>query len=245
MGKIGIVLVALMLLGAARCYSANLDLSGLPVVGSTPAVVTPAHVASIGTPAAVTLPEIDFTKWFSAEGAEGAPADTYNPTTWSQVDAFFAASRTQAGWTEACKKAAEAAGAGRAANPEIGALACSADPAVTLVQRFAVQILGARTEVALWIRGVPGHSQGGISGRQGEIRLMCAVDVISREGGADSVYAQACAKALDTSYLAGDPAATFAALGEAYSLVAAEIAARDPEVASEPAYYPTAAETAP
>lgn len=245
MGKIGIFFVALMLLGVARCYSANLDVSGLPPGGGSPAAVAPAYSASIGTPAAVTLPEIDFAKWFSPEGAEGVRADPYNSTAWSQVDAFFAASRTQAGWTGACKKAAEAAGADRSAKPEIGALACSADPAVTPIQRFAVQVLGARAEVALWIRGVPGHGQGGVSGRQGEIRLMCAIDVIAREGGADSVYAQACAKALDTSYLSGDPAVTFTALGEAYMLVAAEIVARDPGVASEPAYYPTAAEKAP
>lgn len=242
MGKIGLFFVALALLGAARCYNSDMDTSGLPIIGAKASAKAPAYVSAMGTPAAVTLPEIDFTKWFSQEAAEGVPADAYSPTTWGQVDAFFAVARTQAGWTEACKKATEAAGAERATKPEIGALACSSDPAVTPIQRFAVQILGVRAEVALWIRGVPGHGRGGVSGRQGELRLMCAVDVIAREGGADSAYARACTLALDTSYTTGDNKATFDALGQAYTLVATEIASRDPKTAAEPAYYATASE---
>lgn len=246
MGKIGILFVALLLLGTARCYGASLDLSGVPVLGAQPVASTPAYVSAMGTPAAVTFPEMDLSKWFTAEAPEsGAPADEYDPGFWAEVDAFFAASRTPAGWSEACKKASDAAGADRATKPETGALACSANPAVTPVQHFAAQVLGARAALALWVRGVPGYSQGSVSGRQGEIRLMCSVAVIAREGGADSAYEQACTRALDTSYITGNPAATFAALGEAYSLVAAEIATRDPKTASEPAYYPAAEEAAP
>ncbi len=246
MGKFGVLFVALLLLGTARCYGASIDIAGLPVVGAQPAPAAPAYVTSMGTPAAVTLPEMDLSRWFSTEAPEsGAPADTYDPAFWAEVEAFFAASRTPAGWAEACKKASDAAGADRATKSEIGALACSANPAVPPVQRFAVQVLGARAALALWIRGTPGSSQGAVSGRQGEARLMCSVDVIAREGGAGSAYEQACTKALDTSYLTGDPAATFAALGEAFSLIAAEIAVRDPKTASEPAYYATAGESTP
>ena len=237
MGKFGILLVALMMVGTVKCYGA--DLSGLPFVTSKAAPVpAPAYVAAIGTPAAIQLPEIDFTKWFTVE----ATADPYNVTTWQQVDTFVAVAHTQAGWTEACKKAASAAGADRATNAEVGVLACSADPSVTPIQQFAVQILGTRAEVALWIRGVPGHSVGGIAGRQGELRLACAVDVIARQGGADSAYAQACKLALATAYVTGDGKATFDALGEAYKLVATEVAKRDPKIASEPAYFPTGGE---
>ncbi len=241
MGKSGIFLVALMMLGTVKCYGA--DLASLPFVASKAAPPpAPAYVAAIGTPAAISLPEIDFKKWFTGETTADAPIDPYSPAQWQEVDAFFAVARTQAGWTEACKKASAAAGADRAANAEVGVLACSADPAVTPIQQFAVQILGTRAEVALWIRGVPGHSIGGISGRQGALRLACAVDVITREGGADSAYAQACKLALATAYAAGDGKATFDALGEAYKLVATEVAKRDPKTASEPAYFPTGGE---
>jgi len=240
-GKLGVFLVALMMMGTVKCYGA--DLSSLPFVTTRAAPPSaPAYVAAISTPAAVQLPEIDFTKWFTAEATADAPADAYHVTTWQQVDSFVAVARTQAGWTEACKKAAAAAGAGRATNAEVGILACSADPSVTPIQQFAVGILGTRAEVALWIRGVPGHSVGGIAGRQGELRLACAVDVIAREGGADSAYAQACKLALATAYVTGDGKATFDALGEAYKLVAAEVAKRDPKIASEPAYFPTGGE---
>ena len=84
---------------------------------------------------------------------------------------------------------------------------------------------------------MPGHSLGGVQARQGELRLMCAIDVIAREGGPDSTYAQACGLALDASYGSGDAPATFDALGQAYGLAAADIAARDTTTESEPAFY--------
>ena len=233
--------MAFALFATARCYGAPVDVSSIPFLSSPAAATVPASVSSMGTPAAVQLPDLDFAKWFAAAASADGPADPYDVTTWQQVDAFYAIARTPDGWKEACKKAGTAAGAQRSTGPELGALGCSNDPAVTLVQQFAVQLLGMRAEVALWIRGVPGHTRGGIAGRQGEARLMCGVDVIAREGGADSPYAAACAKALETAYASGDAKATFDAVGEAYRLVADEIARRDPTVDPEAAYYGTAA----
>ncbi len=76
MGKFGIFLIALMMVGTAKCYGA--DAANLPFLSSKPAPVpAPAYIAAIGTPAAVVLPEIDFTKWFTAEATADAPADPY------------------------------------------------------------------------------------------------------------------------------------------------------------------------
>jgi len=237
-------MVALALLFSARCYNADLvgALSGLPVVGpmvSGPPPPVPSYVTALGTPAAVKLPDADLSKWFTADSA----ADPYDPAKWSVVSQFLANAGDQAGWTQVCKKAAEAAGADRAAKPELGALACSADPSVTRLQQLAVQVLETQAAVALWIKGAPGGTLGAIQGHQGEIRILCSVDTAARQG-ADSPFAQACAKALDTSYAtANDGKTTFTALGDAYKLVAAEIAKRDPKVAQEPGYYGAAAAT--
>ena len=85
--------------------------------------------------------------------------------------------------------------------------------------------------------GAPGASTGAIQARQGELRLLCAPENLRRLGGETGPFGLACAKALDTTYLTGDGAVTFAALGEAYTLVAAELATRDPKIAQEPAFF--------
>ena len=219
-----------------RCYT-----EGAPgIVDSfipTGAAAAPApDVSMIGTPAAVTLPETDLKTWFAADAI-----DPYAPVTWSAIAAYMAAAGTRAGWTEVCKKGTEAAGGERSADPALGAFACSDDPSVAPIQRFAVQLLAMRAEVALTIRTVPGHGIAGISGRQGQIRLACGVETVAAQGGAASAYGQACASALETAYLAGDPAATFTTLGAAYDALAAEIATRSPKTAPEPAWFETAA----
>ena len=236
MGKIGFVLVILALIGTARCYNADLakSLAGVPIVGPLvePPATVPAYVNTIGTPAASALPETDFATWFPVDPA----ADPYNPATWKAIQSYMAHAHTQAGWAEVCKKIGEAAGGDRSAKPALGALSCSSDGTVTEFQQFAAQVLATRAAVALWVKGAPGGALGGIQGRQGEIRLLCATTVLARQG-PTSPWTSACAKALDTSYLAGDGAATFAALGEAYTAAAAEIAKLDPTVDPEPGYF--------
>lgn len=244
MAKIPYVLAVLGLLLSARCYDADLvgALSGLPVVGAmvSPPAPTPAYVNAIGTPAPVKLPDADPAKWFTA----GANADPHDPSMWTQVQQYLANAATPAGWTEVCKKMSTAAGSDRLAKPEVGALACSADATVTGMQQLAVRLLQGEAAVALWIKGAPGGSIGAIQGIQGEIRLQCGVDAVSRQG-ADSPFAQACTKALDAAYAtANDGKTTFTALADAFKLVAGEIAKRDPKVAQEPAYFgATAAKT--
>jgi len=237
-GKILYLIVALSLLGTARCYNADLaaSLSTVPIVGpmiSPPPPPPPAYVSAIGTPAPPTLAEIDFKKWFPAD----ATADQFDPVMWAAIRDFLSTTRTEAGWSEACKKVSAAAGADRAAAKNIGPLACSADPSVTNVQGFATAILAVQAEVALWVKGAPGSSIGAIQGRQGELRLLCSADSLRRQGTPDGPFAQACAKALETAYATGDGKATFTTLNAAYTLVATEIAKRDPKVAPEPAFF--------
>ncbi|MBI5948263.1 MAG: hypothetical protein HY875_09005 [Chloroflexi bacterium] len=232
MSRIAIFAAVAGLFLLTRCYT-----EGAPAIVDqfipSGAVAAPApDVSTIGTPAATALPETDLTTWFAADAT-----DPYAPTTWSAVSAYMAEAGTRAGWSEVCKQASDAAGGDRAANPALGAIACSDDPSVTLVQRFAVGLLAMRAEVALFIRAVPGHSIPGISGRQGELRVMCGFEAVASQGGADSVYGQACASAMETAYLAGDPAATFITLATAYDAIAAEIATRSPKTAPEPAWF--------
>lgn len=112
-----------------------------------------------------------------------------------------------------------------------------ADASVTALQPFATGILARRAEVALWIKGAPGSSLGAIQGRQGELRLLCSPETLGRLGGEAGPFGQACAKGLDVSYLTGDGAATFAAMGDAYTLVAAELAKRDPKTVAAPVFF--------
>lgn len=235
-------LLLLSLLSTARCYNADLAgaLGGLPIVGPmvVPQPGTPAYIEAIGTPAAAALPEVDFAVWF----AEDPPANRAASATWQEMDLVAQAGATRAGWTELCKKAASAAGADRAASPLPGALACSADATVTQMQQFALELLGARASVGLWMRGDRGIAA--IQGRQGQLRITCSTLVIARQGPAENPWTQACALALDLSYLEGDGPATLDALIAAYALVAAEIARLDPEIDQEPGYFgPVAAPT--
>lgn len=231
------MVVLLALFGTVRCYNADFasSLGGLPVVGPmvAPPAVSPAYVSAIGKPAASALPETDFAKWFPAE----TPADPYAPALWTAIDAYMTVAGTQAGWAEVCKKVNAAAGADRAANPLLGALACSDDGSVTQFQRFSVEVLAMRASVALWLKGAPGGAIGAVQGRQGELRLLCGSSLIARQGAAASPWPGACAKALDLAYLTNDGAATFAALGEAYSIAATEIARLDPTIDPEPGYF--------
>lgn len=237
MGKIGTFLVALALLGTARCYAADPEqaLAGLPIVGPivAPGAATPSYVEAIGTPAAASLPEAPMDAWFQP----AADADPLDVATWSAIDAFLGHTTTHANWAEACKQASQAVGAERTANPRLAALACSSDGSVTALQRFAANVLSARARMALFIKGAPGSSIGAIQSRQAEIRLACEVGFVSRQAGAGSPYTEVCAKALDPAYLVGDSPATFAALGEAYDLLAAEIARLDPTVDPEPGFF--------
>ncbi|MCC6381508.1 MAG: hypothetical protein IT304_03320 [Dehalococcoidia bacterium] len=238
MGKLAIVLVLLALMGSARCYGADPKevVAGLPVVGAivSPPPAMPAYVASIGKEAPPALPEADPKQWFASDAK-----DALAPARWQEVASFLAAAGTRAGWTEVCKKVSAAAGGERAANPPLGALACSADASVTAMQSLAVEVLAARAAVALWLRGAPGSSVAAIGGHQGEIRLLCATGLAAREGATEGPMQQACSRALETAYLEGDGPATFAALGEAYGALAGEIAQRDPKVAPEPAFFDT------
>lgn len=232
-------LVALLLAGTARCYRSDpaATIAGLPIVGAivNPPPTTPAYVDTIGTPAANPLLETDLATWF-----DPAAEDPYDVARWQQIRAFVAAMGTKDGFAEGCKQAATAAGADRAAKPEIGALGCSDDGTITQLQRFAVQELALEAEVVLWYRGVPGASVGAIESRQAEVRLACSYDVVARQG-PSSPFAQACALALGTAYREGDAPATLTALGEAYRLTAGELARLDPTIEQEPGYFEPAA----
>jgi hypothetical protein len=238
MGKLGIFGLALLMLLTARCYGADYEaaLSGLPVVGPmiSPPAPVPTYVNAIGTPVAATLPESDMKSWFAPPADPQALPDI---DTWRAIGAAAGTSGTKDGWAAVCKKASETTGEDRAAEPLLGALACSGNGTVTALQRFAVGILAMQAETALYWRGVPGASVAAIQSRQGELRLACAVDVVARQGGAAGVFAAACASVLETAYLAGDAPATYAALTAAYGTVAAEIARLDPKTAAEPSYF--------
>ncbi|MGH2633162.1 MAG: hypothetical protein ACRDG3_07115 [Tepidiformaceae bacterium] len=236
MGKVVFALVLVMFLGTARCYNADFAgaAAGLPLVGAmvAPPPTTPAYVKVIGTPAADKLPTADLSKWFPANAT-----DPYDPVMWASVRDVLAFAGTQAGFTEVCKLASTAAGANRTAHPEVGAIACSADPSVTGEQPFAIDLLDVRAELALWVKGAPGSSVQAIGALQGEIAVLCGGDAVARNGGPASPFAQACAKAADTSYLKGDAKTTFTALGDASTLIAGDIATKDPKVAATPAFF--------
>lgn len=230
-------LILLAFLGTARCYNADLAsaFGSVPIVGAMvqPPDAAPAYLKAVGTPAPSALPESDPATWFPAE----APADPYNASLWRDIKLFATISQTQLGWTEACKKVSGAAGEDRAANPKLGALACSSDPTVTQFQQFAVHLLAAQASLALWIKGESDGSLAAIQARQAELRVFCTTSVVARQGPAETPWSQACARAFDASYLSGDGPATFTALGDAYVLVADEIAKLDPKVAQEPGYF--------
>lgn len=236
LGKLGLFVVVFALVTTARCYHADYaaSLSSVPIVGAivSPPPAVPAYVNTIGTAAAVAVPETDLTKWFPTD----ATVDPLDPTVWSSIDAFLASTGTQAGWAETCKKAGTAAGADRSANPKVAALACSSDASVTQFQQFAAKVLATQAAVALWLKGAPGGTLSAIQGRQGEVRVLCGTGLVARQP-ATSPFVEACAKALDASYLANAGDATFAAIGDAYALIAGELAKLDPTVDAEPGYF--------
>lgn len=227
-----VVLIAFV--GTARCYNTDLAaaLSGVPIVGAiiSPVEPAPAYIDAIGTPAALDLPEGDIASWFPDEPAAGQQAADI----WASVAAYASVGATPAGWAEVCAKAADAAGADRAAKPLPGALACSDSPAVTALQPFVLQLLDTRAHLALWMGAAPGAAVAAVQARQGELRLECAAGVVARQG-PETPWPGVCAKALDTAYLAGDAPTTDAALEEAYALAAAELARLDPDIEQEPA----------
>jgi hypothetical protein len=233
-GRLGILSVVFALLLVARCADADVSqsLAALPVVG--PIVSPSATVASPvkSTPAPAAAPAADVKAWFAAD-----IKDPYNATLWKSVDDTLAGAGSRDGWTAFCRLVSTAAGQDRAAAPDLGALACSKDGTVTALQRFAVHVLQLRAAVALYVKGAPGASSFGIQARQGIVRLDCAVDVVARQGGPDSPFGSACAKALDVAYLSGDVSATFTALGEAYHASAAEIARLAPAIDTEPGWF--------
>lgn len=238
--KLPWVVLALAFLATARCFTADptVGVAAIPVVG--PMIVpatTPAYLAAIGTPAPIELPETDPNGWF-AEGDEQAP----DLAGWQAMAAAAAAARTPAGWAAFCAKVAAAVNelapgseAARREAPLLGALACSADPSTTLVQRLALDLFELRAVVMLWSLGAPNGTVAAIQSRQAGLRLTCAglpVGVID-----PAAVRTACAEALDTSYLAGDAAKTRAAVEAAYAAVAAAIAERDPAVQDAPATF--------
>jgi hypothetical protein len=234
-------IVLLAFLGTARCYNADMAsaLGGVPIIGPMvqPPQPTPAYVKAIGTPAASTLPGTDLATWFPAD----AQADPYDAKRWSAIDQYVTTAGTKTGWTEVCKKVTGAAGTDRAANPKLGALACSSDPTVTQFQQFAAELLGAQAAVALWIKGELNGSTAAVISRQAQLRVTCTTGVIARQGAPETAWSQACAKAMDAAYLGGDGPTTFTALGEAYTLAAAEIAKMDAEIDQEPGFFGPAA----
>lgn len=233
-------LMLLSFIGTARCYNADFAtaVGSLPIVGPmvVPTQPVPAYLKAIGTPAVAELPKADYETWFSAEDG----ADPLDVKVWKQIEAFVPIASSKAGWAEACKAVSGVAGADRAANVNLGALACSGDATVTQMQQFAVKVLGAQAAVALWIKGELNGSTGAIQARQAELRVLCETSVIARQGPEATTWPDACEKVMDASYLGGDGPATFKAIGEAYALVATELVRLDPEIDQEPGYFGSA-----
>ena len=235
MGKFVLLGVAFALFGVLRLSTVDLEHTQIPFLSAAQAATGPAaSTLAIGTPAAVTLPEADPATWFAAP-TEGASTDPTDPVKWTAVRQFATAAGTPGGWAEACKKAGTTAGTDRNAKPELGALGCSSDATVTSLQRFAIQLLAGQAEVALWLHGVPGSDAGAVAGRLAEIRHACENELPSRQSGPESAYTVACAKGLAETTLPASGNALFTALGEAYALVANDLAARDVTIDAEPA----------
>jgi hypothetical protein len=235
MGKFVVLGVAFALFGLLRLSTADLEHAQIPFLSAAQASSGLAASAQVmGTPAAVALPAADPASWFAAAVAE-ASSDPTDPAKWAAVRQFAAAASTVGGWAEACKKAGASAGTDRKAKPELGALACSEDPTVTTLQRFALQLLAAEADVALWLHGVSGSDDGGVAGRLAEIRHSCENELPSRLAGPESPYTAACAAVLAKTTLPGDANGLFTALGEGFALVAGDLAARDATIDPEPA----------
>ncbi len=229
MSKIPLVVLGLLLLGVLRLQSAGFGWAEGLLGGGAAAAPAAAYLDSIGTAAPVALADaIDFTGWFPA-----ATEPRESPV-WRAIDAAAVEAGTPAGWAALCAQASAAVGADRTADPQLGALACSADVAVTGLQSFALQVLATQAAVALWMTGEPGFVASTIDGRQGELRLACEAGLLPPHD-VDSSLGQACIAALDLAWQSGDGDTTLASLETAYSAIASEIALRDPETDLEPA----------
>ncbi len=241
--KLPWVVLALLFLSTARCATADLaaGVGAVPFLGPmlVPPPPTPAYITAIGTPAPAEPVEPDFAAWFPAEGGWQA----VRAADWQAMLVAAAAAGTPDGWKAFCAKAAGAAGADRAAAPLPGALACSADPSVTALQRVALALFDLRAALGLWLVGAPNGSVGAIQARQASLRLLCATAAPGRLDAA--ALAEACAKGLDTGYLEGRGPETMAAVEAAYAGYAAALAQADPQTAAEPAVFATGGAAAP
>lgn len=241
MGKIPIIVVALLLLGLFRLHS--VDFAGL--ADSLPIGGAPAAAAATSTDedGGATSPEEeqapDLALWF----VEDAEADPFAEPLWAVVEENLTDAKSTAGWTELCALASTATGTDRTANPLPGALACSDDASVTKLQQLAVAILRTQASTALWLRGAPGYSTATIAARQGEVQLRCATGSPNRGDESETVtFASICARALDASWKASDVKssdgpATFAAVKAAYADLATLIAERDATTEAEPMFF--------
>ncbi len=227
-GKFLILGVALLFMGVLRLSVADWENAEIPFLSPANAENSALKSAqSLGTPAAVALPASDPATWFPPAGDAPVP--------WADIQQFTAAASTPGGWAEACKAVSAVAGAERAATPALGALACSTDPTVTELQQFAIDVLATQAEVALWLQGIPGHDAGVVAARLAEVRHACENGLPARLAGAESPYPAACAASLTTAGLAASAEELEVALGDAYALVAADLAVRDPEIDAEAA----------
>lgn len=233
--KLPWVVLALLFLSTARCYTADLaaGVGAVPFVGPilVPPPGEPAYVQAIGTPAPVELPESEVEGWFPAEESP----DGIERGDWEGMALAAAAARTPEGWKELCGRASAATGQDRAAKPLPGALACSDDPTVTAAQRLAVQLLDLWGTLGLLFVGAPGSSVSAVQARQAELRVVCAG--VPPGAFPAGVVEDVCARALDAGYLAGDARGTLASVKEAYAALAAAIAARDPTTETEPGTF--------
>lgn len=228
-GKLGYLGLACALALPAIVYVA--DWGGLEAALPGRAGSLPSALTTLGTPAPPPTVSVDVAALFGSPGEGGDP---WSPAVWAPAAELLAGGGTPAGWTALCQAFAAEVGSDRAAAPLPGALACSGDPSLLPLQRLASLVLEAKAQLLLWLRNAPGASATAVSARQAAIRLACAALPEAKAPGAP--VASACTGALDTAYLAGDPAGTLAQLEAAYRNLAEAIASRDPTVSPEPSF---------
>ncbi len=231
--------MAALLLGLAALAHVELDESR--VMGMVRTVIpeeneAPDLLQELGSRAPVDLPGgIDFATFFDPD-PELLETD---PERWSAIFSVTRETTHPEGWASLCREVNREIGEDRSADVLLGALACSEHPPVTRTQQFAAYILQTQAYVALYKNEVPGFSRAGIEGRQGTLAVECTASPIFSDRSEDSPFGEVCGLVQDTSYRQGDKLATFRALGAAYELVAEHIAARDPAVAPEAAFFDT------
>src|SRR5690606_24725010 len=133
-----------------------------------PADPVPGYVASIGTPAPLEpLSDPGVETWWPEDPEEAS-------STLQDARHWLVAGQTRAGWAELCGAASEAVGAERdPATPQLSALACSANPAVTRLQQFAILVLRLDPESQLFLAGAPGSSRADFESTLAQIRVEC------------------------------------------------------------------------